>query len=226
MSELVIQARGLCRTYRIGAVETPALREVDLDVPEGAFAVVTGPSGCGKSTLLNLLGAIDTVDRGSLQVGGVRLDGASKTTRRRFRRDLVGFVFQGFNLLPTLSALENVQAGLEPLRLGQSETRERATASLVDVGLGDKGARFPDQLSVGEQQRVAVARALARRPVLVLADEPTGSLDRASSDEVVGLLQDLRAQRGITCVVVTHDPVVAEAATHAYHLLDGRIVDP
>jgi len=219
----IITADGVCKDYVTGPVRTSVLRQVAMSVPEGAFAVLVGPSGCGKSTLLNLIGALDTVDAGQLSVAGTALHDASTADLMRFRRAHVSFVFQYYQLLPTLTAQENVEVVLESLRLSNAEIEERATSMLKAVGLADKHARFPGELSGGEQQRVAIARALAKRPTLLLADEPTGSLDRETGRPIVDLMKAQQQATGSTFFVVTHDPVVVEAGTHVYEMVDGQV---
>ena len=220
----IITAQGVCKDYVTGPVRTSVLRDVEMSCPEGAFAVLVGPSGCGKSTLLNLVGALDTVDRGKLSVAGASLHQASTADLMQFRRDHISFIFQYYQLLPTLTARENIEVILEPLQLSNAEIGDRSTSMLEAVGLPDKHARFPGELSGGEQQRVAIARALAKRPTLLLADEPTGSLDRETGRQIVDLMKAQQEATGGTFFVVTHDPVVVEAGTHVYEMVDGRVV--
>ncbi len=219
----IICAKALTHTYTRGRIHTPVLRGVDLEVPEGAFAVLVGPSGCGKSTLLNLVGGLAAVEGGSLTVGGAALHGCSPSDRMRFRRDVVAFIFQYYLLIPELTALENVAVVLEPLGLSARQIRDRAVPLLEAVGLPDKADRFPGELSGGEQQRVAIARALAKQPRVVLADEPTGSLDQAHSTRIVALMKAQQQQTGATFFVVTHDPAVVAAGTHVFEMRDGQV---
>ena len=219
----IITAEGVCKDYVTGPVRTSVLREVTMSVPEGAFAVLVGPSGCGKSTLLNLLGALDTVDAGELSVAGTALHRASAADLMRFRRAHTSFIFQYYQLLPTLTARENVEVVLEPSGLSGAEIQERATAMLEAVGLADKHARFPGELAGGEQQRVAIARALAKRPTLMLADEPTGSLDGETGRQITDLMKAQQQATGSTFFVVTHDPVVVEAGTHIFEMVGGQV---
>jgi putative ABC transport system ATP-binding protein len=201
----------------------PVLEGVDLEVAKGAFVALLGPSGSGKSTLLNLVSGIDTPDAGEVEVAGVRLHALSERDRTLFRRDHVGFVFQFFNLVPTLTVLENL---LLPLELAGRTTpahRERARGLLDRVGLADREGAWPDRLSGGEQQRVAVARALAHGPELVLADEPTGNLDLAAGRRVLALLEELVRDAGTTLFMVTHSVEAASRADRVIELRGGRI---
>jgi putative ABC transport system ATP-binding protein len=215
-----IETRELTRIYGKGRTAVRALDRVDLTVPRGQFVVLLGPSGSGKTTLLNLIGGIDRATEGSVVVGGIdvaRLDREGLTT---FRREQVSFVFQFFNLIPTLTAVENVEliAGLT------GASHADATDALDDVGLTIEVDRFPSQLSGGQQQRVAVARALAKSTPVLLADEPTGALDRASGEGVLALLRRACDEHGRTVVIVTHDPTIAAMADRVLELVDGRIV--
>jgi putative ABC transport system ATP-binding protein len=198
-----------------------ALVDVSLRVEEGEFVAVTGPSGCGKSTLLNLIGALDRPTSGSISVAGERLEHLASAAR--YRGSVVGFVFQFHNLIPTLTALENVQLPMLGHDLGRRARVERARALLEEVRLSQRSSAYPPTLSGGERQRVAVARALANEPQLLLADEPTGALDSATGEQIVQLLQDVRAERGTTVLLVTNDPEVAEAADRILRMRDGRV---
>ena len=215
-----VRARDLSKTFLQGETEVHALRGVDLDVRRGSFTAIMGPSGSGKSTLLHLIGALDTPSGGTLEVGGVRLDGLRERELTLLRRDRLGFVFQFFNLLPTLTALENVL--LPGLIAGERPARraERAAELLELVGLSERAEHLPAQLSGGEQQRISIARALLREPDLVLADEPTGNLDSKSGDTVLGLLRRI-ADEGQTVVMVSHDPLAAGRADEVLFLRDG-----
>jgi putative ABC transport system ATP-binding protein len=214
----------LTRTFRQGDRTVTALAAVTLEIAAGEHVAITGPSGSGKTTLLQLLGALDRPSGGRLALEGRELArlGDGELTRLRLRR--LGFVFQQFNLVPTLTARANIEAALDPLGLRARERRARATARLADVGLADRAGHLPSQLSGGEQQRVAIARALATEPAVVLADEPTGNLDRASADVVAGLLGALAGEHGRTVVVVTHDAELAGRAPRVVRLEDGRVV--
>jgi putative ABC transport system ATP-binding protein len=219
----MIHCRNLVKSYLSGGRHVPILQGVDLHVPAKSFAVLLGPSGCGKTTLLNLIGALDTPDSGELSVAGLPLFPAHRRRVLDYRRTQVGMIFQFYNLLPTLSARENVELVLEPLGLHLRERRARALEILERVGLTHALEKFPGQLSGGEQQRVAIARALAKRPVLVLADEPTGSLDRQNSRQILALMQQLNREENITFLIVTHDPEMAEQASLVLHMEDGRM---
>jgi putative ABC transport system ATP-binding protein len=220
----VLEARNLAKTYDTGGAKVLALRGVDLAIERGEFVAVMGPSGCGKSTLLNLLAGLDRPTAGEVWLDGDRIDGLSETELARLRRRKIGFVFQFFNLMPTLSAVENVELPL--LLAGRSRKQARRSASdlMSDLGVGDKGPAAPVQLSGGQQQRVALARALANTPDLVLGDEPTGNLDSAAAREVLALLRAAR-ERGQTLLVVTHDARVAAAADRVIALRDGLVSD-
>jgi putative ABC transport system ATP-binding protein len=220
----VVEARGLGKTYGSGPGQVVALRGVDLSVEGGTFVAVMGPSGCGKSTLLNLLAGLDRPTSGEVWLNGERIDQQSEAQLARFRRRNVGFVFQAFNLVPTLSAGENVELPLRLAGRGRRQARRSADALLADLGVGHRRGMAPALLSGGEQQRVALARALANAPAIVLADEPTGNLDSAATREVLTLLRRAR-ERGQTLLVVTHDARVAAAADTVVSLRDGQISD-
>ena len=217
----VVAASGLVRTYRDGETAVPALQGVDLVVQPGEFVALTGPSGSGKSTLLHLIGGLDRPDQGHVTLEGQRIDELTDEQLALIRRRRLGFVLQFFNLLPTMSAVENVAF---PLLLdGTVHALDRARAALDDVGLGHRAANRPSRLSGGEQQRVAVARALVTRPAVILADEPTGNLDSVTGEDILQLLRDA-ADRGQTIVMVTHDARSAAYADRVLRLVDGRIV--
>ena len=221
--DALIQASQLTRRYSLGKAVVTALSGVELTVPRGEFTALVGPSGSGKSTLLNLIGGLDHPSSGEIQVNGLSLGRAAEPELVRYRRETVGFIFQSFNLLPTLTALENVEA---PLMLAESparDRRERATALLESVGLGPRILHKPNELSGGEKQRVAIARALANRPLLLLADEPTGNLDSKTGAAVLDLLYSLLKAQGLTMIMVTHDPEIAGRADRIIHLRDGNI---
>jgi putative ABC transport system ATP-binding protein len=220
----VLEARGLAKTYDTGGVEVLALRGVDLSIERGEFVAVMGPSGCGKSTLLNLLAGLDRPTAGEVRLDGERIDQLSETELARLRRRKIGFVFQFLNLLPTLSAVENVELPLLLVGRRRKDARRTAAELLGDLGVGDKRAAAPVQLSGGQQQRVALARALANTPDIVLGDEPTGNLDSATAREVLGLLRAAR-DRGQTLLLVTHDARVAAAADRVVNLRDGLVSD-
>ncbi|MEU4017302.1 ABC transporter ATP-binding protein [Microbacterium sp. NPDC028030] len=212
------------RTYTQKDRIVKALTGVDLDIMPGEFVTIQGPTGGGKSTLLQLLGALDTPSTGSLLLEGRELASASAKELGRIRAAEIGFVFQGFNLVPTLTAAENVDMALEPLRLEKTERRTRVAEALAHVGLEDRGAHLPSELSGGQQQRVAIARAIVKRPRVLLADEPTGNLDESMRDEILMLLESLSAE-GITIIVVTHDSAVARRATRRLRLARGVVQD-
>jgi putative ABC transport system ATP-binding protein len=217
----IVRARGIRKAYRNGSV-VEALRGVDLDIPTGELLAIVGPSGSGKTTLLNCLSGLETIDEGEVVVGGADLATLSDNDRTEYRARSMGFVFQAFNLLPVLSAVENVEIPLLLMGAGARETRSRAVETLELVGLGDRAGHRPDQLSGGEQQRVAVARALVHRPAVVWADEPTGNLDSESTAAVMDLFLRLNRE-GQTIVMVTHNPQIAAAAARTVSMRDGRI---
>ena len=223
MNEIVIQTDKIVKTYASGSNEVHALRGIDLTVQRGEFIAIMGTSGSGKSTLMNLLGCLDTPTSGSYSLDGVRVDGLDKNALAALRNQKLGFVFQGFNLLPRTSAVENVELPLLYDRSGRKrDTRALAVAALGRVGLSDRLDHEPSELSGGQQQRVAIARALVTEPALVLADEPTGNLDTRTSMEVMALFQELNDQ-GITILVVTHEPDVAVYAKRIVEVRDGKI---
>ena len=216
--EPVFRARGLTKVYRMGEVEVPALRGVDLELHRGQFVVMLGPSGSGKSTLLNILGGLDVPTAGEVWYCDHRLDGADEDDLTRFRREHVGFVFQFYNLLPSLTALENVALVTEI-----ADDPMPPEEALARVGLGERMTHFPSQLSGGEQQRVAIARAIAKRPDVLLCDEPTGALDSATGIRVLEALDEVNTTLGTTTVVITHNIDIARMANRVLHLADGRI---
>ena len=218
-----LETRDLTKVYGTGDTAVRALDGVSLAIGRGESVAIMGPSGSGKSTLLHLLGALDTPSSGEITLGGERYDGLREAYLTRLRRDRIGFVFQFFNLLPSLSAEENVL--LPALIAGRrdEEIRERARALLQRVGLGERAHHLPGELSGGEQQRVSIARALLTEPEIVLADEPTGNLDTRSTDGVLELLKELNAEEGQTLVIVSHDPAAAATAARIVFLRDGRV---
>ena len=223
MNPIAVQAENLHKSYVLGATAVGALRGVDLSVRRGEFVALMGPSGCGKTTLLNLIGAIDVPSRGTLLVDDVQLGKLSEDQLSDLRRDRIGFVFQFYNLLPTLSARENIELPMQLRKTAKAGQRERALWLLDRVGLKDRADHKPAELSGGEQQRVSIARALANEPALVLLDEPTGDLDTATGKEIMTLLRDLNAREKVTLVVATHDPLVAEASSRIVRLRDGKV---
>jgi len=224
MSAPVIHTSGLTKTYASGTNEVHALRGIDLSIAQGELVAIMGTSGSGKSTLMNLLGCLDTPTEGTYALDGVRVDGLGANELAAIRNHKLGFVFQGFNLLPRTTAVENVELPLLYDRSGRKlDTRALAVRALERVGLGDRLDHQPSELSGGQQQRVAIARALVTEPALVLADEPTGNLDTRTTIEVMALFQELNDQ-GITIVLVTHEPEVAIYSRRIVDVRDGRIV--
>jgi len=222
---LLISCRGVERVFGAGDARTVALAGVDFDVKRGEIVAVAGPSGSGKSTLLHVIGAMDRPGRGSVTVIGRDLAKLSDGEAARFRREEIGFVFQFFNLIPTLSALDNVALPAQLAGKSAAAARAKARGLLERVGLGARGADYPDALSGGEQQRVAVARALVNDPKLVLADEPTGALDQRTGEDVLTLLSRLVRDLGMTLVMATHSESALATATRVVRLMDGRIVN-
>jgi putative ABC transport system ATP-binding protein len=221
---LVLSARDVRRDYPVVGEPVHAVRGITLDIAAGEYVAIVGPSGCGKSTLLNLLGAIDRPTAGSITIAGRDVSKLSDTEATRFRLTGIGFVFQRFYLMPTLTAAENVELPMSEAKVPRAEREARARELLRYVGLEGRADHRPYQLSGGEQQRVAIARALANRPALLLADEPTGELDARTGAEMIEMFARLNAD-GTTLVVVTHDEDLAQAATRRVHMRDGEIVD-
>jgi putative ABC transport system ATP-binding protein len=220
----LISVRGLTKQYTMGDQTVPVLHGVTLDVLPGEFVALTGPSGSGKSTFMHLLGCLDQPTGGQLLVDGTDLSQMDGRALARLRNREIGFVFQAFNLLPRTSAVENVELPLlYAPGIGGKERRERAVHALQSVGLGERLWHHPNQLSGGQQQRVAIARALVNRPRILLADEPTGNLDTRTSIEVLGIFQRLNAKEGLTILLVTHEPDIAEYATRVIAFRDGVI---
>jgi putative ABC transport system ATP-binding protein len=213
------------RSFGTGSTRVLALDALDLTIERGEFVVVFGPSGSGKTTLLQLLGALDRPSGGSVRFEGQPLEQLGDSALAELRLRAMGFVFQQFNLIPTLSAAENVEAGLAPLAMPRSERKDMAKQHLDAVGLGPRARHLPAQLSGGEQQRVAIARALARSPRVALADEPTGNLDTRNGEMVMELLARLHRELQITLVLVTHDEWIADRADRVLRLADGRLID-
>ncbi|MFT5372194.1 MAG: putative ABC transport system ATP-binding protein [Lysobacterales bacterium] len=220
----LVHCTKVCKDYVMGENVVHALIDVDLEIQKGEYVAVMGPSGSGKSTLMNLIGALDTPTSGSLEVNGHLLQSLDTDGLAHFRNHTVGFVFQQFNLMARTTALENVKLPLLYSNLDRSELDDRAAECLALVGLSDRLDHQPSQLSGGQQQRVAIARALVNQPNLILADEPTGALDTATSEEIMALFKDLNA-KGMTIIVVTHETEVAERARRNLLFRDGRVVD-
>ena len=218
----IVEARGLVKIYPMGATEVHALRGMDLTVGAGEFMSVMGPSGSGKSTLLNILGCLDRPTEGTVWLGGEEVTQVPRSRLPAIRREKIGFVFQQFNLLNHLTALENVMLPLRYADTGRRAARKRAMGVLEQVGLADRAHHRPTELSGGQQQRVAIARALINRPAIVLADEPTGNLDSKSGDEILALMRALN-EAGQTFIIVTHDPRVAERTDRTIYLRDGEV---
>lgn len=222
--EIVVETRDVSRVYHLGATQVHALRGVDLRVARQEFISIMGRSGSGKSTLLNLLGCLDRPTVGSVWLDGVEVTALPRRRLPAIRRQKVGFVFQQFNLLSHLTALENVMLPLRYSHLPSREGRQRAETLLARVGLGERLTHRPTELSGGEQQRVALARSLIGRPAIVLADEPTGEVDTGTADEIIKLLRELNRSEGQTFILVTHDPRVAESTDRTLYLQDGQVV--
>jgi putative ABC transport system ATP-binding protein len=218
----MIQLRGVSKTVMSGGHPLTILHPLDLDVGAGQCLAIIGPSGSGKSTLLGLIAGLDSASTGSISIGGTDITKLDEDALSRLRGEKVGFVFQFFHLVPSLTAIENIQVPMEIA--GRRDAVERAQALLDEVGLHDRGHHYPSQLSGGEQQRIAIARALANDPPLILADEPTGNLDSSNGRHVLDLLLQVRRSRGVTLVLVTHDPNVAAVADDRLVLRDGRPV--
>lgn len=221
---IAARLRDVTKTYYVGDLSVPAIRGIDLEIEDGAFLSMAGPSGSGKTTLLNLIGTLDTATSGNIWIGDQSIDGLSRKQLADFRNTHLGFIFQTFNLVPVLTALENAEL---PLQLrGETKTverREKVRDMLVEVGLGDLMHRRPNELSGGQQQRVAIARALIKNPTLVLADEPTANLDSETAREIMKLMQDMNEKLGTTFIFSTHDPMVMEHANRLIILHDGKV---
>ena len=226
MSDITVEATNLHKSYLLGATAVGALRGVDLTVRRGEFVARMVPSGCGKTTLLNVIGAIDLPSRGAVKIEGVDLQGLSDDSLADLRRDRIGMVFQFYNLLPTLTARENVEVPMQFKGVRAAARRSRALELLERVGLKDRADHKPSELSGGEQQRVSIARALANEPALVLLDEPTGDLDSITGMEVIALLRDLNRREQVTMVIATHDRTIAEQSSRVVRLRDGKLEAP
>ena len=220
----IVQVENLEKSYRLGKITVNAVRGVNLTLHSGQFIVVTGPSGSGKTTLLNIIGTLDKPTSGRVLIDGQNIGGMKDGELTKLRRHKIGFIFQFHNLIPVLTALENVQLPLLTAGLKTRASHDRARSLLSRVGLSERLNHLPDELSGGEQQRVAIARALANQPKLILADEPTGELDTKTGSETVRVLYELARQENATVLVVTHDPVVAEKADRLYEMRDGQLV--
>ena len=224
MAERVVECRGVGRTYAGEAVPVHALRGVDFELHAGEWVSLAGPSGSGKSTLLHLIGGLDRPNSGSVVVDGVEVTELSEAALSELRLHKIGFVFQAYNLIPVLSALENVEFIMQLQGVPTKERRERALAALDSLGLGDLANRRPGEMSGGQQQRVAIARAIVTNPVLLLADEPSANLDTATTKELLDLLRTLNRERQVTILTATHDPMVMGYTTRQVNLRDGSVV--
>ncbi len=222
--EPIIAAHRVAKVYDTGAVRVRALEGVDLAVAAGEMVAIMGPSGCGKTTLLNCLSGLDTIDAGDVRIEGVSLSSMSDRERTAYRARRMGFVFQFYNLLPVLSAVENVELPLLVARVEAGDARRRAAEALAMVGLADRAGHVPEELSGGERQRVTIARSLVNHPAIVWADEPTGDLDSEMAQEIVDLMRRLNREQALTFVIVTHDIAVGRRADRIVRMLDGRVV--
>lgn len=222
----IISAAGVTKTYNTGKMEVPALRGVDFTISRGEMVAIMGPSGCGKTTLLNCLSGLDTIDDGQILISGSDLSKMSDNARTVFRAHEMGFVFQFYNLLPVLSAVENVELPLLVSGIKPKQARERAISALGQVSLAQQAHQKPAELSGGQRQRVTIARALVNEPSIVWADEPTGDLDTETADEVMRVMRALNQRNAQTFVVVTHDPRIGAMCDRIIRMQDGRVIDP
>ena len=220
-----ISLRNVAKHYRRGKESVEVLHGLNLEIPEGEFVSLMGPSGSGKTTILNLVGGLDRADSGEVIVGGEHLESLSGGQLTRWRGHHVGFIFQFYNLMPMLSAAGNVELPLLLTKLSKAERKRRVEVALEIVGLSDRGAHKPGEMSGGQQQRVGIARAIVADPAILLCDEPTGDLDRASADDILALLQQLNRQHGKTIVMVTHDPKAADHASRQLAMDKGQLID-
>jgi putative ABC transport system ATP-binding protein len=218
----IVTIENLCKAYQLGSLELFALRGLDLSIEQGEYVAIMGPSGSGKSTLLNVLGCLDKPTSGTYQLGGEDVSKLDDDELSKIRGSRIGFVFQSYNLIAQLNVVENIEVPMFYKGFSEHDSAERARELAAMVGLGDRIKHRPSELSGGQQQRVAIARALANKPLIILADEPTGNLDTESGGEILNILGDLH-KRGTTLIIVTHDDHVAERTERSVHLLDGRI---
>ncbi len=223
-TRIAIRMDDLTKVYEVGETKIRALNGIDLEIMRGQFVSIMGPSGSGKSTLLNVIGCIDTPTSGSLRIMDQEVSRLKDKDLTAIRLSTIGFIFQQFYLIPTLNAIENVELPMKEARIPRDDRHRRATQLLDMVGLSNRISHLPNQLSGGEQQRVAIARALANEPDILLADEPTGEVDSQTSDSILSILEDLNRDRGLTMVVVSHDPNVANRAPRRLSMVDGKIV--
>jgi putative ABC transport system ATP-binding protein len=221
----LVRLVGVSKGFIKGQETISIFHDLDLTIPAGDFVAVMGPSGSGKTTLLNLLGGIDHADKGEIHVAGQRIDGLSETELARYRAANIGFIFQFYNLMPMLTAAQNVELPLLLTRLGKAQRRAHVETALKIVSLADRAKHYPREMSGGQQQRVAIARAIVSDPGLLLCDEPTGDLDRTTADEILSTLQILNRDLGKTIVMVTHDPAAARFARRTLHLDKGRFIE-
>jgi putative ABC transport system ATP-binding protein len=221
----IVDARSIVKTYDTGAVRVAALRGVDLSLARGEMVAIMGPSGCGKTTLLNCLSGLDSVDEGEIVIDGTSLSEMSDRERTDYRARHMGFVFQFYNLMPVLSAVENVELPLLVARESATRARSRALDALDLVGLAHRAGHVPDELSGGERQRVTIARSLVNDPAIVWADEPTGDLDSENAQEIVALMRQLNVERGLSFLIVTHDISVGRSTDRIIRMLDGAVVE-
>ena len=219
----IVTCRGVTKTFGEGDLAVNALQNVDLDIMPGDFATLAGPSGSGKTTLLNMIGALDLPTSGEVTVDGEKLSGMKQAQLSELRLKKIGFVFQSFNLIPVMSACENIEYVMELQGISKSERREKSIAALKEVGLAGLEHRRPSAMSGGQQQRVAVARALVSRPAIVLADEPTANLDSTSALDLIDLMRELNREHGTTFLISSHDPRVLEHSRRQIHMVDGGI---
>ena len=224
-SDLVAEVRDVKKTYLLGRKDVLALRGVSLSIKKGEVVALAGTSGSGKSTLLNLLGCLDEPSEGQVKVFGMSTAGSSDQDLSRVRAERIGFIFQNFNLIPVLTALENVEYALVDRAMSSQERTQLAKQALQRVGLGDRTDHRPDELSGGQRQRVAIARAIVHKPSLIIADEPTAALDKKTAVEILDLLQAIRQEMGVTVIMASHDPLVLSKVDRVVHLSDGRVQD-
>lgn len=225
MEQAIISARQIHKTFRNGNIEVHALRGVDLTVATGEMVAIMGPSGCGKTTLLNCLSGLDDFDSGEVVIEGADLRAMNDRKRTTYRAQRMGFIFQTFNLLPVITAVENVELPLLVGGVKPADARRRAVTALDQVGLSDRGHHRPAELSGGQRQRVTIARALVNNPAIVWADEPTGNLDSKAANDILTVMRQLNKERGQTLVIVTHDPHIGELCDRIVRMQDGQIID-